>query len=74
MKTLLFLLSSIIIVASGVFADYPKLPVITASYELSYGTEEDEELDELISDSKKHTIIFKIKEELSKTFYFNLPL
>jgi hypothetical protein len=56
-----------------IFADYPKLPVFDLSYELSYGTEEEEESEEIITDSAKHSIVLRIKEELAKTFYFAFP-
>ncbi|MBN2532574.1 MAG: hypothetical protein JXB88_06755 [Spirochaetales bacterium] len=54
-------------------ADYPKLPVFDLSYELSYGTEEEEESGDIIADSIRHSIILRIKEELAKSFYFAFP-
>lgn len=58
----------------NIFADYPKKPVFTLNYGMTYGSEEDDDINEIISDSIKHTINFRIKEEFSKDFYVNFPL
>jgi len=74
MNRLFIILILLITALHPVIADYPELPVFSLSYEVSQGAEEDEESGELTADSLKHTIIFKLKEELSRTFYFVFPL
>jgi hypothetical protein len=73
MKKFIFFLLLLVILPVSSFADYPKLPVISLSYDFSYGTEEEEESGTLMTDSLKHTIVLRIKEELARTFYFAFP-
>lgn len=73
MQKLCIFLIVLLFIITHTFADYPKLPVFNLSYELSYGAEEEEESGEIIADSVRHSIIFRVKEELARTFYFSLP-
>lgn len=76
MRKFIFFITTLLFIflTTTLYADYPKIPVFTLKYEQQQGNEELEELNEILQDSVGHVIHFKVKEQISKTLYFNLPL
>jgi hypothetical protein len=58
--------------AGWAFCHDGKLPVVTLKYDGGYGSEEAEEEEHIETSSHRHTVLLRIKEELSDDFTVNL--
>jgi len=61
-----------VVAGEGAFALDPKLPIFTVKYDGGYGSEENDEADEVEPGSYRHTVLLRVKEELSRDFMLNL--